>query len=192
MWSRPDGKRVLLVGSQDLGRFITAVYRFDAVERVAIDGQVDGATVRVSAGDLDLTLHGGRAWPIPMARFRGRPLGRRVEAPLARLLLGVRTSGTSPTGVDEWYRADQYRRVVEGRATLAADDLGALCGFGHPTGFGFSEPPRRPAVARVRPLLVDTGGDLERVLTEIEESRRRRAAADAAEGQDHGQLDDQS
>jgi len=192
MWSRPHGERVLLVGSEDLGRFISAVYHFDAVERVPIDGQVDGATVRVSAGDLELTLHGGRGWPIPMAGFRGRSLGRRVEAPLARWFLGVRTSGTSPTGVDEWYRADQYRRVVEGRATLAGDDLGALCGFGHPTGFGFSEPPRRPAVVRVRPLLVDPSGDLGRVVAGIEESRRRRASADAGEGPGHEQLGNQS
>ncbi|MGI8776564.1 MAG: hypothetical protein ACR2LJ_04080 [Acidimicrobiales bacterium] len=70
------------------------MYRFDAVERVPIDGQVDDATVRVIAGDLGLTLHGGRGWPIPMAGFRGRSLGRRFEAPLARWLLGVRTSGT--------------------------------------------------------------------------------------------------
>ncbi|MEN3314513.1 MAG: hypothetical protein V7605_747 [Acidimicrobiaceae bacterium] len=170
MWSRPGGRRVLLVGRPAVGELITAVYRFDGVERVPIDARLDGGSVRVSAGDLVLELRGGRELPIPLTGLRGRAMGRRVEAPVARWLLGVRTFGTSPTGVHEWYRSDGYRRVVEGRATLAGEDLGSLCRFRGPTGFGFSEPPRRPAIVRVRPLLVDTAGDLERLVVALRES----------------------
>ncbi|HEX3394833.1 MAG TPA: hypothetical protein VHS52_09920 [Acidimicrobiales bacterium] len=182
MWSRPGGQRVLLVDRPAVGELITAVYRFDAVEQMPLVARVEGDSVKVSAGDLVLELRGGREWPIPLARLRGRPMGRRAEAPVARWLLGVRTFGTSPTGVDEWYRSDRYRRVVDGRATLAGQDLGSICRFRGPTGFGFSEPPRRPAVVRVRPLLVDTGGALEGVLTACRERDRAGSLPDDGPG----------
>jgi len=164
MWARPDGTRVLLVARREVGELISAVYRFDRVECVALDADWDGPTLRVRAPDLTLTVTTGRAWPIPLARLRSRPAVRWIEAPVARRLLGVRTFGTSPTGVFEWYRADRYQAVVEGRASVGGDDLGSLCSFDRPTGFGFSEPPRRPSVVRVRPLLVDPAGALEQVL----------------------------
>jgi len=182
MWSRPDGRRVLLVGRPAVGELISAVYRFDSVERVALVARVDGAVVRVSAGDLVLELRGGREWPIPLAGLRGQTMGRRVEAPVARWLLGVRTFGTSPTGVEEWYRADRYRRVVDGQASLAGQDLGSLCPFRQPTRFGFSEPPRRPAVVRVRPLLVDTGGHLEGVVDACQKADRDGSLPDHGPG----------
>jgi len=162
MWARPDGERVLLVGSHEIGEFISAVYRFDRVERVPLECRWDGPVLRVDAGDLTLSMRTGRGWPIPLARVRACAAARWIEAPLARRLLGVRTFGTSPTGVFEWYRADQFRAVVGARASLAGTDLGAVSRFDRPTGFGFSEPPRRPSVVRVRPMLVDPSGDLER------------------------------
>ncbi len=163
MWARPDGERVLLVDSDEVGAFISAVYRFDRVDRVALRCRWDGPALRVDAGDLVLSMRGGRTWPIPLAGLRWRAAFRGVEAFVARRLLGVRTFGTSPTGVSEWYRADGYRRVIEARASLAGVDLGSLCPFRWPTGFGFSEPPRRPSMVRVRPLLVDPGGPLARL-----------------------------
>jgi len=164
MWAGPDGERVLLVDRDEVGTFISAVYRFDRVERVAMASRWDGRTLRVRAGDLVLALHSGRTWPIPLAALRSHATFRGVEAFVAKRLLGVRTFGTSPTGIFEWYRADGYRRVIEARATLAGEDLGSLCPFRSPTGFGFSEPPLRPSVVRVRPLLVDPGGTLAQVV----------------------------
>ncbi len=163
MWARPDGQRVLLVDRHEVGELISAVYRFDRVERVPVDYRSDGPTLRLQAGELTLTLQSGRRWPIPLPRVRGIPAARWIEAPLARHLLGVRTFGVSPTGVFEWYRADEYRAVVEGRAAFAGTDLGSLCRFDRPTGFGFSEPPRRPSVVKVRPLLIDPGGALAQI-----------------------------
>lgn len=160
MWAQPGGQRVLLVGRQDVGELISAVYRFDRVDHVPLEARWDGPTLRVHAGHLMLTLRPGRVWPIPLAGLRRRPAARWIEAPLARLLLGVRTYGTSPTGIFEWYRADQYRAVVEGRAALDGTDLGPLCRFDRPTSFGFSEPPRQPSIVRVRPLLVDPRASL--------------------------------
>jgi len=164
MWARPDGQRVLLVERHEVGDLISAVYRFDRVERVPVDCRWDGPTLRLQAGELTLALRPGRTWPIPLPRVRGLPAARWIEAPLARRLLGVRTFGVSPTGVFEWYRADDYRAVVEGRASIAGTDLGSLCRFDGPTGFGFSEPPRRPSVVKVRPMLIDPSGALAQII----------------------------
>jgi len=163
MWAKPDGERVLLVGRPEVGDFISAVYRFDRVEQVPLDYRWDGPVLRVDGGALVLTMRTGRAWTIPLPRLRSLPAARWIEAPVARRLLGVRSFGISPMGVFEWYRADQYRAVVEGRASLAGTDLGSLSPFSSPTGFGFSEPPRRPSVVRVRPMLIDPTGSLERL-----------------------------
>lgn len=164
MWALPDGERALLVGSPRDGQFITAVYEFDRVEHVPMSCHWDKSAMRVRAGDLELGMRTGRARKIPLARLRSLPAVRWLEAPVAHRLLGVRTFGTGPTGVFEWYRADQYRPLVSAEGALAGLDLGSLTRFDRPTGFGFSEPPRRPAVVRVRPLLIDPRGNVERVL----------------------------
>lgn len=156
MWARPGGERTLLVGTRDVGELITAVYRFDRVEQVPLDWAWDGSTLCLRAGALELVMRAGRGWRIPFARLRSLPVVRWLEAPVAARLLGVRTFGTSPTGVFEWYRADRYQPVLEARASLDGADLGRLSRFEQPTGFGFSDPPRRSSVVRVRPVLVDT------------------------------------
>jgi hypothetical protein len=92
-------------------------------------------------------------------------LTRWVEGPIARAAMGVRTYGESPTGVREWYRADEYRPLVAAEGSVAGADLGPMAPFATPAGFGFSEPPRRPALVKVRPLLEDPSGRLDAVLT---------------------------
>jgi hypothetical protein len=87
---------------------------------------------------------------------------------VARALHGVRTYGISSTGVREWYRVDGWRPVVSGRASVAGRDLGALGPVDPPCRFGFSEPPRRPTITAVRPLLEDPSGALDQV---VERSR---------------------
>ena len=158
MWARPDGVRVLLVDRPEAARFITAVYEFDVVEVVELSGVVDGDGLCVSAGDVLLTMRTGRPWRIPFAGLRRRAAIRPLERLVAGVIFGVRTVGESPTGVREWYRADQYRRVLAAEASLSGVDLGTLCRFHEPARFGFSEPPRSPAVVRVRPRLEDRSG----------------------------------
>jgi hypothetical protein len=172
MWARPDGGRVLLVDRREAGDFITAVYRFDAVAIMPLSCRMDGAVLEVAAGDLRITMRAGRRWSIPLGRLRRRAVFGPLERLLARALLGVRTFGVSPTGVREWYRADQYRRVVAAQASLAGRDLGRLVPFHEPAGFGFSEPPRHPAIVRVQPLLEDPSGGLRAVLARDDASRR--------------------
>ncbi|MBW3612200.1 MAG: hypothetical protein KY438_11870 [Actinobacteria bacterium] len=160
MWARPDGVRVLLVGRPEVAELITAVYRFDAVEVVPLRCRMDESVLAVVAGDLRVTLRAGRRWPIPLARLRATTALRPVERLLALAMLGVRTWGVSPTGVEEWYRAEEYRRVVAGEARLGERDLGRMRRFHEPARFGFSEPPRRPSLVRARPLLHDPSGSL--------------------------------
>lgn len=170
MWARPDGERVLLAPDQGAAAFITAVYDFDRVEIVDLTAVGDRRTLSLSAGDLDLNLRAGRGVPLPGPRPAW--FTRWVEAPVARAVFGVRTYGTSPTGVREWYRADRWMPLAGAAGVLAGTDLGAMGPLTPPLGVGFSEPPRRPSWVRVRPLLHDPTGRLDRVLAEIGDSRR--------------------
>ena len=164
MWARPDGERVLLAQHQAAAAFVGAVYRFDSVEVSAINSRFDGRALSVDAPGLQLSMRGGRGWRLPFRRLRVPWFTRWVEGPLARLLLGVRTYGVSPTGVKEWYRAELYRPLVDASAVVAGRDLGPWVPFDRAVHFGFSEPPRRPSIVVVRPLLADPSGRLDRVL----------------------------
>jgi hypothetical protein len=169
MWAGPSDERVLLAPSDEAARFITAVYRFDRVEIVTVEARLQGRSLGVTAGDLALSMTGGRGWRLPGRRPAW--LTRWVERPVARALLGVRTFGVSPTGVREWYRAEEYRPVVDAQASIGGKDLGALRPLRPLVGFGFSEPPRRPSMVRVRPLLADPSGRLDSVLEAIAVAR---------------------
>lgn len=169
MWARPDGVRTLLVPGPEAADLITAVYLFDRVEIVPVNCLLDGALLVATAGGLRVTMLGGRPWPIPLSRLRSRAAGRRVERLVARGLLGVRTWGVSPTGVLEWYRADEYRRVVAAEASLEGRDLGRARRFHEPARFGFSEPPRHPSMVGVRPLLNDPSGRLAKVVSRVQQ-----------------------
>ncbi len=164
MWASPDGERALVVADRRAAEFVGAVYHFDRVLVTPLRSTFDGRTLELAAGDLALCLRGGPGWRLPFGRLRLPWFTRWVEAPLAWAVLGVRTFGVSPTGVREWYRADEYRPVVDAAAALADADLGPWGRFELPAGFGFSEPPHRPSIVRVRPLLIDPSGRLDQVV----------------------------
>ncbi len=163
MWGRPDGERVLLAASAREADFITAVYRFDRVEVVPVRARSGEGTFELAAGDLELRARAGRGWRLPLRR-RPAWFTRWVEGPVARVTMGVRTYGTSPTGVREWYQAERSRHLVEASARLAGADLGTLRPRWDPVRVGFTEPPRRPSWVDVRPLLEDPSGRLDRLL----------------------------
>ena len=163
MWATPGGHRRLVAPTDQVAAFVSAVYRFDEVVVTPLSADLAGRSLVVSAPSLGLSLElrAGRGWPVPPAPAW---LTRHVAAPLAWRLLRVRTYGVTPTGVREWYRARWYRPLLHGRASLAGRDLGPLRPLDPPVRFGFSEPPRRPSMVWVRPLLHDTTGGLARVL----------------------------
>lgn len=164
MWAGPDGHRRLVAPDERVAAFVSAVYHFDEVAVSPLVAAVSGRSLAVDVPELGLSLRAraGRGWFIPSL---GPPwVTRYVAAPLARRLLGVRTYGVSPTGVREWYRARWYRPLAEATATVGGRDLGRLGPLDPPVGFGFSEPPRRPAMVHVRPLLHDPEGRIAAVL----------------------------
>ncbi|MCB1006751.1 MAG: hypothetical protein KDB35_21395 [Acidimicrobiales bacterium] len=165
MWASPDGTRTLWVADERIGAFISAVYRFDAVEVTDLVVEGDARRLTARADWFDLTLTGGRARPIPFRRPAW--FTRHVEGPIARAVMGVRTYGVSPTGVREWYRADAWRPVTGGHLTVRGEDLGAPGPVRPAAGFGFSEPPERPTITRVRPLLEDPTGALDALLDRL-------------------------
>ncbi len=164
MWARPDGTRVLLADRPETAAFVAAVYAFDEVRVVPLSVARDGRGLDLVAGPLEVGLRAGPGWRLPPLAVRPPWVTRLVEAPVARLGMGVRTFGSGPSGVREWYRALEWRPVVAGVARLDGVSLGALGPVDPPLGVGFSEPPRRPSMVVVRPLLEDPTGRLDQVL----------------------------
>lgn len=162
MWAEPDGVRVLFAPDAGVARFVTSVYRFDRTEVVPFRTQGDARHLVVEVADRRVELVSGHGIPIP---FR-RPcwFTRYVEGPIARALLHVRTYGTSPTGVREWYQADVWRPVRQASASIGGRDLGARARVAPPVHFGFSEPPGRPSMVDLHTVLDDPSGRLDAVL----------------------------
>jgi hypothetical protein len=154
MWARPDGTRRLVAATAEGVDYVSAVYRFDEALVSPLKVTLGGRSLHLHAPGLGLEVHlrAGAALSLPWPRPAW--ITRWVEGPIARWALGVRTYGLSPTGVEEWYRAVSYRRVVSGWASVDGADLGRLGLIDPPTGFGFSEPPRRPSMVGVQPLLL--------------------------------------
>ena len=131
---------------------MSGIYAFDAAEVTPLTATVTESSVEVHAGAIEVELHAGRARPIPFSMVPG--VTRWIQDPLARLTMGVRTYGKSPprcAGVVS-------RRLVPLGATASASvdgvDLGPLAlRIDPPVRFGFSEPPRRPSMVWLRPLL---------------------------------------
>lgn len=155
MWASPSGHRTLYAPSRAGADFISSVYAFDAVvvdPGLVVTGDDRSLAVEVPSRSASVALTAGPGWHILPPR-RPAWLTRWVERPIARALMGVETYGVSPTGVEEWYQATTWRPVVAARATVAGRDLGGLALIDPPCRFGFSEPPRRPSLTQVRPLL---------------------------------------
>ena len=161
MWAETTGERVLFAPTAEAADFVTAVYGFDRVEVVdlRVHASLDGVSAVAPGWTLELVA-AAHGWRIPVRRPAWFTRG--VEGPIARALMGVRTYGVSPTGVQEWYRADAWRRIVSGRLLVDGEDRGDLAPVDPPCGFGFSEPPRTPTITAVRPLLADPEGRLAR------------------------------
>lgn len=152
MWASAGGVRHLRVPSPRTQAFVSGIYTFDTAELGPVTATVTESSVEVRAGDIEVELDAGRARPIPLSMVPG--VTRFVQDPIARLTMGVRTYGRSPHGVREWYRADSYRLVRHASARIAGVDLGPLAPrIDPPVRFGFSEPPRRPSMVWLRPLL---------------------------------------
>lgn len=185
MWAAPDGTRTLFAPDEPVASFVTAVYDFDEVVVGPLATSGDGRRLRVTIGGdgpgTRRTVRMGAApgWHLPLRR-RPAWFTRGVEAPVARTVMGVRPYGVSPQGVREWYQATTWRPVTTARATVGDEDLGPPAPIDPPCRFGFSEPPPRPSIVEVRPLLEDPSGALDDLVEAV--GRHRRAGSPAPGG----------
>ncbi|WP_419863719.1 hypothetical protein [Candidatus Poriferisodalis sp.] len=154
MWAQPDGRRMLLA-EPAVAAYIVSVYPFDEVRDQAVTAERKGRIYTVASDGLRLDMK------IGLATLRLPPRPRRITSTVenwcARKLLDVRTHGTSPTGVVEWYRTRSARRVVAATASLDGVDLGSLAPLDPPLGFGFTDPSRQPSHVRLRVDLQRSG-----------------------------------
>lgn len=148
MWATPAGARILLVGNERTGDFVSSVYRFEQIDVVALTATATPTSLTLSAGRVHLDIRAGRRIRMPFVRPRW--FTRLVEDPVARLLLDVRTCGTSPTGVREWYRATGLRIVREATATIDGEELGPRGPARPALRVGFGEAPRFASIVELR------------------------------------------
>ncbi|MGY1681652.1 hypothetical protein [Geodermatophilus sp. SYSU D01176] len=156
MVQRPDGVRVLLAPSREVADFIAATYAFDEVRLVPVTvRRPDPRSWAVAAGPLRLHATTGRrpplgrllrAVPAPLART---PAWVGLLDRLARLLTGLRTTGSAGGGRTEWYGVQDLHAVTALDATWDGGPLGALAPVRPPVTFGFGSVPPRPSLARV-------------------------------------------
>lgn len=155
MWASADGCRRLLTDSDEGAAFITSIYEFDEVEVAPLTVVARQEATLVRSERLRLSLRGGRLRPVPFRRPRA--VTRVVEAPIARRLMGVECYGTSPRGVREWYQTTGWRWVLDATGELDGRDLGPPTTLRPALGVGFSEPPARPSIVRVRVAIEHPG-----------------------------------
>nr|WP_204332111.1 hypothetical protein [Geodermatophilus sabuli] len=156
MVQRPDGHRLLLAPSREAADFIAATYAFDEVRVLPVTvARPDAATWTVAAGPLAMRVRTGRrpalgwllrAVPAPLARA---PAWVRVVDAPARLLTGLRTTGSAGQGRTEWYGVQDLHAATGLTATWDGAPLGHLAPVHPPVTFGFGSVPPRPGVVRV-------------------------------------------
>ncbi|MGY1824181.1 hypothetical protein [Geodermatophilus sp. SYSU D00079] len=156
MVQRPDGVRVLLAPSSAAVDFITATYTFDEVRLVDVTvARPDPATWTVTAGPLRLRVVTGRRSPlgwllhaVPAPLARAPAWVRLLDRP-ARVLTGLRTTGSAGNGRTEWYGVQDLHTVTAVDAAWDGAPLGALAAVRPPVTFGFGSVPPEPSLARV-------------------------------------------
>jgi hypothetical protein len=156
MVQRPDGVRVLLAPTREAADLIAATYAFDEVRLVPVTvHRPDARTWAVDAGPLRLRATTGRRPPLGwLLRAVPPPLARTpawvglLDRP-ARLLTGLRTTGSAGNGRTEWYGVQDLHVVTALAASWDGEPLGALAAVRPPVTFGFGSVPPRPSLARV-------------------------------------------
>nr|WP_208383734.1 hypothetical protein [Modestobacter marinus] len=156
MVQRPDGHRVLLAPSEEVAEFVGSTYTFDEVRLTGVEvARPDERTWSLHAGPLRLTARVGRrpalglllrAVPAPLART---PAWVGLLDPPARLLTGLRTTGSAGNGRTEHYGVQDLHRLAAVEAGWDGEPLGDLAPVRPPVTFGFGSVPPEPSVVRV-------------------------------------------
>jgi hypothetical protein len=163
----PDGTRTLVAPSDEVERFVSAHYRFDATRRsdVRVGREGDRLVARAEGIELTWDVEPGGGLVSTMLRLRPRflrtlPAWIAVEdtvfRPLVAPLLGggggIHARGVTRQGARQWYAIHDLR-WARARARVDGQDLGEAVPPTSPAGFGASEFPGRPALVRVTSLI---------------------------------------
>ncbi|WP_298801161.1 hypothetical protein [uncultured Pseudokineococcus sp.] len=160
MVERADGHRVLLAPTDEVGEYVSGVYRFDEVRVVDVRLRTPpvrpGAVWEVEAGPLRLRLAVGRRTPLgALLRLVPGPVASApawataVDPVARRVLRGVSTRGSAGGGRREWYGARDVRALVGATTSWDGRDLGPLVPVEPPVRFGFGSTPPAPSLVRV-------------------------------------------
>ena len=147
MWAKPDGTRVLIAPSEELGDFVSSLYSFDEVIVSPMEIERTEKSIEVECDLGRVCMKWGLNVPLPFSRPRW--FIANIEAPFARLFFGTKTHGITRNGRKEWYHVRGLSRMksveleLEGRSSNQMTDMApSAC-------FGFSNPPRMPLSVRV-------------------------------------------
>ena len=147
MWAKPDGTRVLIAPSSEIGDFVSSLYSFEEVIVSKMKIQRTGKSIGVSCDLGHVYMGWGMTVPLPFSRPRW--FIARVEAPFARLLFGTKTHGTTRNGRKEWYHVRGLSRMKSVELDLDGRSSNQMTGMAPSACFGFSNPPRMPLSVRV-------------------------------------------
>ena len=147
MWSKPDGKRVLLSPSQEHADFVSSLYSFDEVSITVFDTTREKRGIKVCTEQLSISVFWGFRLLIPVPR----PLWfiSTVENFFGKMIFGSSTYGIAREGSKEWYSIKGISRVISAEARLSGQDLGMMTHTDFPKKFGFSSPPKIPSSIEV-------------------------------------------
>ena len=147
MWAKPDGTRVLIAPSREIGDFVSSLYSFEEVIVSKMKIQRTGKSIGVSCDLGPVYMGWGMTVHLPFSRPRW--FIARVEAPFARLLFGTKTHGTTRNGRKEWYHVRGLSRMKSVELDLDGRSSNQMTGMAPSACFGFSNPPRMPLSVRV-------------------------------------------
>jgi len=161
MLEEPNGHRVLLAPSDEVGDFISTTYSFDEVRVGPVSFRRTPSGVTLKGPELTLALGVGRISPlgrllriVPTAFATNTTWLRSID-PIARLLVpGVRTAGSANAGRREFYGVTRARTITDAAATWQDRDLGSLAPLWPPVRFGFSSAPSRSQIVDVTTTIV--------------------------------------
>jgi hypothetical protein len=162
MLEEPGGRRVLLAPSDQVKKFVSSTYRFDAVTVGPVEVTARPGSRTVTGPGLRLTIRiGSRTALGVMLRLQPRPLvgsprWARLLDPIARIAVpGVRTRGSAGGGRQEFYGASDLHRLVGVEGVWGDHPLGELVPVEPPVSFGFGSVPRQPSLTRITTTVLE-------------------------------------
>ena len=151
MWAKPDGTRVLIAPSEELGDFVSSLYSFEKVIVSPMEIERTEKSIEVKCDLGRVYMQWGMTIPLPFSRPRW--FIANVEAPFARLFFGTKTHGTTRNGRKEWYHVRGLSRMKSVELELDGRSTKQMTGMAPSACFGFSNPPRMPLSVRVDSLI---------------------------------------